>query len=165
MASIEKVQDTPLAFKDLFRMLGPLASQTNFWLYEQLEKLTISEFLSKPFIILLIHQPREHVGHFFVILNKETSLEHFDPYAFTIDELLRLTNASPILKKLYKESRKKIIVNSIKFQKLNNDTDTCGRWCVSRIKLNHKNLNAFKNFFQQRLQTNDEKVTWLTYFL
>lgn len=164
--SVTKVEHEPLAFSDLRRMLGKDAKDTNLILYEQLQTMTLVDFLKHPAIIILIHQQGQKVGHFFVILIKNYTIEHFDPYGYDLNNLFRITQQSPILlKKMYNESKKKIIVNSIKFQTLNKNMDTCGRWCVGRIKLKERDLKQFQKFMNQTIQSNDAKITWITYFL
>lgn len=163
--SIDKVQDTPLAFSDLKRMLGKDANTTNFLMYDQLDKISPQELFGKPASIILIHKRNDNsnIGHFFAILNHGSELEHFDPYGLDLKNLYRLTGQPPILNKFY--HNRKVKYNKYKLQQFANDIDTCGRWCVARIKLRNKSLATFNNFMKQPIHSGDEKVALLTYFL
>lgn len=167
--SFKKVADTPLGFTELKRMLGPDMNQCNFFNYDDLEHMNLSQFMSKPTCIIIIFEKYEKtknkVGHFFTLLFKPSEIEYFDPYGFNLKQLYKITQQPPTLSILLKESGKKVMINNIKYQQLKDDIETCGRWCISRVKMYRYNHKEFYKFMLQPINNFDQKITILTYFL
>lgn len=166
--SFKKVADTPLEFSELKRMLGQDLTHCNFFHYDDLNNMAYEEFSNKPSCIVIIFQKNDihdPVGHFFTILFKDHEIEYFDPYGFNIKKLYHITQQPNSLSRLLTQSNKKIIQNTTKYQQLRDDIETCGRWCVSRIKMYKYSNKQFHKFMKQPINTLDQKVTILTYFL
>ncbi len=167
MESVKKIADIPLGFDELHRMLGKDNAVTNLYLYDQLGKLSYKEFMNKPCCIILIY-PKDSltkVGHFFAVIDHGSYIEHFDPYGFDLKKLFHITKQEPHLLRLYRESGKKYICNKIPFQQKREDIETCGRWCVVRIKFKNKSLKQFYKFFKETINNPDMKVSLMTYLL
>lgn len=165
--SFKKVADTPLAFNELQRMLGEDMNHCNFFKYDNLQHMNLNQLTSKPTCIIIIFEKnsQDPVGHFFTLLFKPNVIEYFDPYGFSIKQLYKITQQPPYLSNLLAQSGKKIIVNNIKYQQLKDSIETCGRWCVARIKMYKYTNQQFHKFMLQPINNFDQKITILTYFL
>jgi len=168
MNEIQNEQEEPLSFDDLKSILGPDQKICQFIYYDDLVNYNIDKLFAKPTCIILmdIHNGNkvESVGHFIALLKYKEYIEHFDPYGLNIEEELAITHEKDLLKQLLNNSGFTIRTNTTQLQQLKNDVQTCGRWCVARVRLHELNLRSFINFFKQSVTTGDQKVTWLTYF-
>lgn len=164
---INEKEDKALSFDNLRAMLGPDASECNFFLYESIRTLTPAKFFSKPAAIILMANRRsgDNVGHFMAILQFRNHIEHFDSYGFSIEEELKITGEPPYIVQMLNEQSKQIVESKHKFQGTRNDSETCGRWCVARVRMRDMFISEFKSFFDRAIVTNDQKVVLLTYFL
>lgn len=91
-------------------------------------------------------------GHYVCMFRKGTTVYYFDSYGSLPDSIKKLV---PQRAKLYKENINSLIdllyrspynvdYNNHKFQKVTNDSGTCGRWCVLRLFYHDLNANQFK---------------------
>jgi len=166
---LQKAQETPLSISFLKQLAGTDVDKIGFFYYDDLGRVRSLEALfdGKQAVILLmqIKGPNANpVGHFITILNYNNYIEHFDSYGITLEKELIITKEPAYLQKLIQQSGKKLVQNTIQFQAIKEDVETCGRWCVARARMFKYNLNEFKNFFDQKITTYDSKVTLLTFF-
>lgn len=164
---INEKEDAPLGFDNLKTMLGPDKQFCNFYIYDTLRTVTPAQFFSKPASIILLQnkKSKDPVGHFMAIIQHRNQIEHFDSYGYTLEQELEKTGEPDYLIQLLNEQSKKVQESKLKFQSLENDSETCGRWCVARVKMREMLIGEFKDFFDRGIVTRDQKVTLLTYFL
>lgn len=164
---IDEKEDEPLAFDQLKIMLGPDKKYCNFYMYDTLRTVTPAQFYSKPTSIILLRNRKtgDPTGHFFAMIQHRNEIEHFDSYGFSVDKELEITGEPDYIKQLINETGKRFIESKHKFQSLNNDSETCGRWCVARVKMRDMLISEFIDFFESPIVSKDQKVTLLTYFL
>lgn len=106
---------------------------------------------------------KEKVGHFIALLKQDGYIEHFDPYGLNIEQELSITHEQGVLKSLLEQAGK-VVTNQTQLQQWKDDIQTCGRWCVARVRMRDLNLREFIQFFKQSILTGDQKVTLMTYF-
>ena len=127
-------------------------------------------FGDNKFLILLIESGRNR-GHWVCLLRyNDGTIEQFDSYSGKIDSELKFITSSMrrnlhenncILTQLLRN--RKSIWSKYRYQKLDNDVDTCGRWIILRILMfveGGMELDHFENWFllrkNQRQLSNDE---------
>lgn len=164
---VNEKEDKALSFDNLRTMLGPDATSCNFFLYETLRTITPAQFFSKPAAIILMENKRsgDKVGHFMAIIQQRNHIEHFDSYGYSIQDELNITGEPPYIIELLNETSRKVIESKVRFQSTQNDSETCGRWCVARVRMRDLFISEFKDFFERPVVTKDQKVVLLTYFL
>ena len=167
---VEQSEKKALSFTDIKRMLGPASSSTKLIHYNDLQSATNIQQVfgpNKAVIILLsiMNKNAPTVGHWIAILSKGDIIEHFDSYGFSIDKELSITHEQPWLGQLLRSSDKKIIQSTRRYQQLREDVNTCGRWCVVRVKNFNKSNREFSNYISQLHEQPDVAVTMLTMHL
>jgi hypothetical protein len=170
MEIVEQSEKKALSSEELEKMLGD--TKVKIIGYHELKKYqSLKEMfdISQYWIILLIIESdlsENGIGHWVALLNHTSHYEHFDPYGLSIDQETKYTNERhPLLKNLFLSSEKPIEVNTIKFQKIKENINTCGRWCVVRCKLGYMELKKFQSFIQISHTDPDVAITLLTIFL
>lgn len=96
-------------------------------------------------ILLTIEGGNNPVGHWILLMDKGKTIEHFDSYGLDIDEELHKTHENPYLSRLIRDSRRRVIQSSRQYQRLKEDVDTCGRWCVLRCGLKNLDDQQFRD--------------------
>jgi hypothetical protein len=121
-------------------------------------------------VILLFLTEGRNVGHWIAVIDHGTNYEVFDSFGVAIDgnrkwldkeQLMEFGQTLPLLSNLLGKGNKPINHNSTKLQA--DESDTCGRWVVWRIKNAHKPLETFVAEMKAGPGTPDQKVVELTY--
>jgi hypothetical protein len=121
-------------------------------------------------VILLFLTEGRNEGHWIAVLDHGTNYEVFDSFGVAIDgnrkwldkeQLMEFGQTLPLLSNLLGKGNKPINHNSTKLQA--DESDTCGRWVVWRIKNAHKPLETFVAEMKAGPGTPDQKVVELTY--
>ena len=122
-------------------------------------------------LILMFPVENDYSGHWLSILyHKEThEIEHFDPYSFSWTKEEAYTRNKYVdmhlLEILYNKATRagyKVFWNPYKFQSLNTDTNTCGRWATIRCRFHYLNIKQFAELFLNQKISSDYLVTILT---
>lgn len=130
--------------------------------YRNLEELM--EGLRAVIVLLEIDDDRTKSGHWICILDRGPSYEYFDPYGMTPGQELSLTHEKPIILGILSRTNKKLIINQKRFQAFKHDVNTCGRWCICRVRHWKLDLKQFWTFIRRNPfgWQNDIYVTYLT---
>jgi hypothetical protein len=121
-------------------------------------------------VILLFLTEGRNEGHWIAVLDHGTNYEVFDSFGVAIDgnrkwldkeQLMEFGQTLPLLSNLLGKGNKPVNHNSTKLQA--DESDTCGRWVVWRIKNAHKPLETFVAEMKAGPGTPDQKVVELTY--
>ena len=167
MNLIEDLERKALTFDDLKKMTG--SKDVKYINYDDLKKYkTLKEVMTSPCVIILLqiespNAPR--VGHWILLLERNSEIEHFDSYGLDVDEELALTHEQSFLTELFKTTHTKIKTNHIRYQRFREQVNTCGRWCVARCLLNNLSLEQFKEFIFDVHDTHDVAVSLMTMLL
>ena len=112
--------------------------------YSDLNKFNNIEDLlknEKDYCIILYRQTPTS-GHWISIDRLYDTISYFDPYGKYIDEPLtwntpilnkKLGQSIPLLSNLFDKTDLDVYYNNHKYQKLDDNINTCGRWCILRI--------------------------------
>jgi len=85
-------------------------------------------------------------------------IEFFDPYGLFPDDQLHFSNVKfrqennmdyPYLVYLLNKSKLPIEYNPFKFQKMDGETSTCGRWCTLRMNMKQLDIDEFTKLIKQ----------------
>jgi hypothetical protein len=127
-------------------------------------------FKRRKAVILLFLTEGRNEGHWIAVLDHDTHYEVFDSFGVSIDgnrkwldkeQLMEFGQTLPLLSNLLGKGNKPVNHNSTKLQA--DESDTCGRWVVWRIKNAHKPLETFVAEMKEGPGTPDQKVVELTY--
>lgn len=168
---VDQAEKKPLTFDDLREMLQEDKETTKIMGYDDLSNIESLDELfegdKRAVIILLQIETKDapKVGHFIALLNKEDHVEHFDPYGFSVDQELAITHEKDYLGILFRREDKRIVTSKRRFQKIRESVNTCGRWCVVRIKHYNMSLSEFSTFIDQIHYEPDVAVTLMTLHL
>ena len=151
-----------------------MAPSANVILYNKFKELytnnrPISDvFENKNSIIVLLQIEGPNapsVGHWIAILRRGADeYEHFDSYGLNLDEELHITHEKPYLTALLTSKGVKVSYNKYKLQLRKDDMNTCGRWCVARVRLHDLTLEKFAESFM-KTKPYDHSVALATMFL
>lgn len=159
----EEIIEDPLGDDDI-RFYLPNAKIMK---YSELENYKdINDLLpkNKDFAVIL-YEDSPNKGHWTAVLKYEPYLEFFDSYGGYPDTQLGwvpcpirkvLKQTKPLLTDLFNKSDYQIIYNPIKYQKDNNDINTCGRHCVFRIINLLKGGNSLSDYYNLMKQLKNE---------
>lgn len=162
MDIITELEKEPLSDKDLERMAR---GKAKIILYDDLRDIDTLDNDWDAYIILL-QITGQNIGHWILLINHESHIEHFDPYGIGIDEELSITHEKPYLSNLFQKSKKDIITNHIRFQARKENMNTCGRWCISRLNFADMPLEKFHTFIDKvHSKHHDMAATLLTMLL
>lgn len=170
MDVLRKIEEMPLSFDDLERMLGPRAADTRLMDYDDLaEARSLEEvFGGKRAVIVLLeiegpNAPK--VGHWIALLDQGDHYEHFDSYGLSADEELAVTHEKPFLSNLLAHADKAVQDSGTRFQAVREHVNTCGRWCVARVRLQKLTVRHFKDVIHQAHTVPDITIAMMTMFL
>lgn len=166
---IKQLKDNALSFPQLQSLVGPTQSRNCKWLlYDELGQYkTMEDLLSlgAAVVLLQIEAPRApKVGHFILLLDHKSHIEHFDSYGLNIDQETAITQEHH-LTNLFRNSRKRIAENGRKLQTLREDVNTCGRWVAARLLLRQMELDAFIKLISYYHVHPDDLVAIMTMLL
>ena len=145
--------------------------------YLSLEKVaTLDQVFGNKNAVILLFNTSNNSGHWVLLIKRgDSSVEHFDPYGFTIDEDLNIANnqmlrnhegqLTPHLTALIERSGFNVIENKKRLQKLLKDINTCGRHCVLRYLFSDEPINKYIRMMTNQKITPDEIATYFTYLL
>jgi len=170
MNVLTKIEAQPLTFADLKRMLGEFKNTTHLIKYDDLAKVESMRDLHKDasavIILLSIETPNApKVGHWVATLDHGDHYEHFDSYGLSADKELSITHEKPYLSNLLGKADKHVVDSGVRFQTIREHINTCGRWCVARVRLQEMNLKDFKHLINQSHTVPDATVALMTMFL
>lgn len=138
-----------------------LKDKTKILTYKQLPKFNnINDLLNPYNNFILLYLSKLNFGHWVCILKHKDRIEFFDPYGgdtlpdSQLDKIRDIvkyqTNQNyPYLTKLLYDSNKPIEYNNYKFQKRENDINTCGRHCIVRVLLKDMLLDDYYIFMKE----------------
>lgn len=171
MDIINEIKSQPLDQYDLERMLGPVKKYTRIIQYDQLSKYTLESLFKGVMAVIIfleIHKENgstENIGHWIVLLHHDDHYEHFDSYGIGVDEEVSITHEKKdLITKLFQSSKKGFVESQRKLQSSKKDVDTCGRWCVLRIRMANYELPKFYSFIDHINSSPDTAVVALTMF-
>lgn len=132
-------------------------------------------------LMLLYLTENEHTGHWICLLKRRgtKTIEFFDPYGnirpdgesqwLNENELEQFGQDTFHLSKLIRESPYKLIINKTAFQSEQNNMNTCGRHCLTRLYMKHLSLTEYTKLVLTACKeagiTPDDFVVGLTYNL
>lgn len=111
-------------------------------------------------------------GHWLALIynDKTNVLEHYDPYGLDVNQEMTYSTSrhvqANILGKLYAKAQQKgikIIFNTVKYQKLTNGVNTCGRHCAIRLRFHYLTPTQYENLMMQQSTSPDWLVSILTF--
>lgn len=121
-------------------------------------------------LIVLYEVESHNEGHWSLLYKQNNTLHFFDPLGIAMDEEIdfipnfyTLDNKGeriPHLTYLVEKSGYKVISNKVKYQKVSEDINTCGRHCCVRLKF--RNLDEMQYEKLWRTIPADKEVTELT---
>jgi hypothetical protein len=165
---MERYKSIALSNREIFQLLD---GKCNVMTYPELTQFnTINDAMGKYKALVLLYLSKQNYGHWVCVFKRnENTIEFFDSYGFFPDDELNfipqhfrvVSNQSyPHLTYLLSECPySKIDYNDKRLQVLDDDTKTCGRWCVVRIMLKHMSIDEFIDKFKT---DGDMMVTNLT---
>lgn len=168
-AILAQLEHNALSFLQLQHLVGPENTKHARWiLYDQLSKYkTFDELMALGAVCILLEIEKRNapkVGHFILLLDHKTHLEHFDSYGLTMDEELKITQEKH-LTRLFTTCRKKIVDNTVRLQQFREDINTCGRWVVARLLLRELELDEFISLIKYFVRPSDDLVAAMTLLL
>lgn len=177
MNILEEIQK-PLSGNDIMRILN---FRTKVILYPEIINYSTIEELLSPYgcVVILYMQDKtnnSYFGHWCCLFQIEgtNKLEFFDPMGIFCDDELdmkmneqfRIQNGLqyPLLTYLLFNNRHKykLTYNQYKFQKRNENINTCGRHCCVRLLNKDKTLKEYKKYIDSFNIMPDITVTLLT---
>lgn len=170
MNVIQKIEEEPLSFSDLKRMLGDRQRDTKLIDYNDLQGVgSLEEVFDGDKAIIVLLEIEAHnapkVGHWIALLDQGDHFEHFDPYGLTADEEIAITHEEPWLSRLLAQADKRVTDSGTRFQAIREHVNTCGRWCVARVRLQDLSLQDFKKVIDQAHTVPDVTIALMTMFL
>ena len=142
-------------------------SSTKIYTFAELDKFkTIYDLLNINIdYCFILMESNKNLGHWVVIMRYENNFEFFDSYGYDVKSLLKFTPKfmHKILGNDYNEDFQNLInsinkggtykYNKIKYQQELDNVNTCGRWCLLRIRLfllNNINNKQFKEIMSKK---------------
>nr|WPF46903.1 MAG: putative cysteine protease [Lake Baikal virophage 16] len=172
---LDKLKEYALSDEDIEELLG---EDIFICVYPYLNEVEHIDqiFDDKGRCMLLFNTINDSAGHWVCMHKKKDRIDFFDPYGLKPDEPMKwlteqkrddLDMETRRLTQLLKSSGYKVYYNTFEFQS-DKHSNTCGRWCATRLlKLNlnldqfYKFINDYKNKYE--LGTLENTVTYLTY--
>lgn len=159
-----------------FDLVDLLDGKATVMLYPDMYKINSIEQLLHPYdACFLLFETEPRMGHWCALLKYGDTVEFFDPYSGYPDDVLKFIPKDfkkkskqdyPYLTKLLYECPYKIEFNDNKYQKHNNNINTCGRHCALRIlckDLDNKQYDKMIKKLQKETGMNpDDLVTAIT---
>ena len=127
--------------------------------YEELENCqSIDECFQGKEGLILLYQKTNSEGHWCLLFKQnQNTLSFYDPLSFQLDEELKFSDynlrihngvQTPHLTALIDKSNYKLIQNKTKFQKMESDINTCGRWVSVRFRMRSYSNKEFESLFE-----------------
>jgi len=149
-----------LSNNDIIKQLG---GKVKVYSYDELSQFPTIDALLEPYeSVVILYETAPDFGHWCCLFKAKNDkgkdiISFFDPYALKVDDQLnfinkdfRLKNNSyyPTLSALMTDSNYPIEYNEHPVQQMKDGTNTCGRWCIMRLKLKHLPLKEFYDLFK-----------------
>lgn len=163
---ISDLEKNDIKGSDVIRLSG---NSVDVYTYEDIMKFqTLDQLLGNKKAAVVLYQTKQNFGHWVLIMqlkkdNGSPYIEFFDPYAFKIDEELKLSDYNikmhggkiiPYLSYLVMQSRLPIIMNNVRLQKFSHHVNTCGRHVAVRAKFRHINLITYAKMLTDNMAYN-----------
>jgi len=127
--------------------------------YEELENCnTIDACFQGKEGLIILYQKRNNNGHWCLLFKENANtLSFYDPYAFQMDEELKFSDYNlqkhqgqqvGHLTALIDKSNYKLIQNKTRFQKMENDINTCGRHVCCRFRMREYSNKEYASLFK-----------------
>lgn len=155
------------SFEDIKKYIGPENTNSIIFITEdQLKHYhSLDQLISHGPCVILLAPPHAFTGHFICLLPFHDHIEHFDSYGYSVLKEIQFTQ-NPILQQILNTSHKKIIENKKRYQTMREDINTCGRWVVIRLLLQHYTLDEFDKLVSQyKPLSYDEIAVCLSFLL
>ena len=126
--------------------------------YEDLAEKKLSKLLPDNSAILILFtdhsQPKKPIGHFCLLFKCNNKIEFFDPLGLGLRNVTSITHSRKHLQKLLQGHD--FHNNKIKYQRQENDVQTCGRHCATRWNLAGFSPDKYNRFmYDKRLAADD----------
>lgn len=126
VSRLEQIALTGNDLCDMVRKLGNHGVRVHH--YDDLGSLSADElFGDSNSVLLLLELKASKIGHW-VLLVKNDDVYFYDPYGFSVQEIMKLTGEKNYIHKLFP----KLAWNHHRHQLVKDEVNTCGRHCVSR---------------------------------
>ena len=160
---IEKERAKPLGADEVLKMSYRAALREMD--YEKLEGKSLKTLLPKtPSGILIMFtdhaNPKRPIGHFCILMRGKHGIEFFDPLGLGLRNVTSVTHSRKHLQKLLEGHD--FVNNKVKYQKLENDTNTCGRHCVTRWNCIGMTPKKYQMLMHSKQLSPDEIVVMMT---
>lgn len=179
--NIQDEENYSLTPEDMYKIIGyhcPLIKYPDLINYDYNKFLRLFSNIKNGFIVFF-ETVNSHVGHYECCFRNGQGLNFFDAYGLYPDKAesfltqntrIRLKETQPLLTKLFDDCMDHgwtVRYNVNKFQNMNSNISTCGRWCAIRLKNSQMTDNQFLSYIESikkrfNAQTMDEAVTRLT---
>jgi hypothetical protein len=171
MDGLGRAKDYPLSDGDIKKILG---SDTQIITYPMLKGFKNIDqcFDRKGRCILLFLTTSPTEGHWVCMLRRPNSIEYFDPYGESPEEmkeqlpqslLSQLDESRPYLSNLMRASGLPVYYNTHSFQKDRANINTCGRHCVVRCLYAPYSVERYLKTIQKTGLSPDDFVIGKTY--
>ena len=132
--------------------------------YDDIKGKSLSHLLpgkeSGLLILFMDHRSKKQVGHFCLLFKSKNGIEFFDPYGLGLQNVTSITRSRKNLQKLLEGHH--FYNNRVKFQKLADSVQTCGRWCITRWNAAHLRPKEFERLMFDRRLIGDDIVVLMT---
>ena len=154
-------------------ILDYMKNQCNLIQYKDIHKFNnINEMLGKYKKCVILYHTRANYGHWTCLYEYKDTIYFFDSYGFIPDDELKFLHRSlkeelnsdhRYLTKLLYESDKKVEYNEYELQEEKKGVNTCGRWCLLRLKYPSISVDDFHKIFKRSSHyiNNDELICLL----
>lgn len=156
MEEIDYLKTIPLSTLDVLNLLD---NKVNVVIYKDLKKFKSIDQLLEPYnCCIILYESKPKFGHWCSIIKYGNNIEYFNPYGGDIDNSLdnidnnfkKNSNQDyPYLSKLFVDSNYNLHFNEFKFQKRNNNVNTCGRHCVVRCYFKNYDIYEYKDILDE----------------
>ena len=146
LSILQDIETTPVSIRFLREK-----TKTRVLVYKDLQKYTRSNLFStnKSVIVLIPHKLMKK-GHFICLTKYGSEIEYFSSLGGSPhDELVKLKQEDNQMSRILGS---KYIYNRTKLQSTSNyNINTCGAYCLARVKLNNLQLKNFNKLFTRSL--------------
>jgi hypothetical protein len=112
-------------------------------------------------VCILWSSPNGKIGHFTGLFKTKTGLLWFDPTGLAIHRLAEVTHSPFVLQKKLEQAHH-VNYNHVKYQKIRDDVQSCGRHVLCRWNLLHMSDAEYRGVMRHRHLSPDVIATLLT---
>lgn len=168
----EEIKEYSLTNTDIDRLLGG----TKIHAYPELANFrTLDEAMDEDGrMIVLYLTENDSTGHWVCCFKDGNCVQYFDSYGLkpeapkgwiTRKKNMDLGQTRDQFLRLFKAEGKPVFYNKYKYQKDEDDVNTCGRWVTARLLLRDLDDKQFKEVIDDADLKGDDFVSYATYFL